>query len=256
MPSAARLTDRTARKRSTHPEAATPPPQECGPSRPADGFPVDTQRVHILNAAAAQFAQHGYAGASLRHIAQSAGLSHAMIRHLIGDKDALWDATADHLFAPLWAALMAAMAGVDTNDPVQRMEAQVRACVRAASQAPFLAGFVMQAGLAGGPRYDALVEHKLRPLYALALEPFRKLTAGAGNVDISAHFVFLVVTNAAINPFAQSANSKALAGLDLHDLSVADAYAETLIAILKHGFLRNFPPKAQSLTGPEAPTCP
>lgn len=209
-----------------------------GRGRPRVAAAPEDQRARILDAAARAFARHGFAGASLRQIAQEAGLSHAMIRHLFGGKDALWEAAAEHLFAALQAGMAATQAGGAASDPVGRMEAQVRASVRAAARTPALAGFVMQAGLAGGPRYAALVERYLRPLHAFALEPFRQLAATGQALDAPAHFVFLVATNAAINPFAQAANTQALAGLDLSDPAVAEAYADTLVAILKHGAVR------------------
>lgn len=213
--------------------------------RPSLAAAPQDQRARILDAAARTFARHGFAGASLRQIAQEANLSHAMIRHLFGDKDALWDAAAEHLFAAFQAGMAAAHAGGAASDPVGRMEAQVRASVRAAARTPALAGFVMQAGLAGGPRYAALVERYLRPLHAFALEPFRQLAATGLALDAPAHFVFLVATNAAINPFAQAANTQALAGLDLSDPAVAEAYADTLVAILKHGVVRALGPDVQ-----------
>lgn len=188
--------------------------------------------------AAAQFARHGFAGASLRDMAEEVGLSHAMIRHLFGAKAALWDAAAEHLFARMRTAMAAELSGIDPADPVQRMAAQVRASVRTAARVPSLAGFVMQAGLAGGPRYAALVERHLRPLHAFALEPYRQLAASGQAVALPDHFIFLIATNAAINPFAQAANSRALAGIELADPAVADAYADALIAVLQHGVLR------------------
>ncbi len=246
MPAKARSPRKPQSRQALRPDAATAPPKPRGAGRRPSAVASTDQHIRILDAAAALFAQHGFAGASLRQIAQAAGLSHAMIRHLFGDKDALWEATADHLFAPIWAAMASALADVDAADPVQQMEAQVRACVRAAARAPSLAGFVMQAGLAGGAHYAALVEQRLRPLYALALAPYRKLAQAGYAADAPAHFVFLAATNAAINPFAQAANSKALAGLDLCDPTVADAYADALVAILKHGVLRGPPPQTHA----------
>jgi AcrR family transcriptional regulator len=161
-----------------------------------------------------------------------------MIRHLVGSKEALWDAAADYLFARMRAALSQALTDVDPTDPVQRAEAQVRASVRTAAQVPSLAGFVMQAGLAGGERYDQLVARYLRPFYEFTLAPFRQLAAEGRVVDVPLHFIFLVATNAAVNPFAQAANSRALAGIDLTDPAVADAYADALVTILKAGLLR------------------
>lgn len=208
------------------------------PGRPREADP-ERQRSLILDAAAAQFARRGFEGASLREIAAQAQLSHAVIRHYFGSKSDLWEATADYLFGQMAEAVVEAMLDVDMSDPVARFRAQVRASVRTAARIPHLAGFTMQAGLAGGPRYKRLVERHLRPAYNFSLEPYHMLEAAGRPARIQPHFAFLIATNAAIGPFAQTANSRALAGTDLTDPAVADAYADALIAVLSHGVLKS-----------------
>ncbi|MCC5996989.1 MAG: TetR/AcrR family transcriptional regulator [Oceanicaulis sp.] len=208
------------------------------PGRPVKSDP-ETQRQQLLGAAAAHFARQGFEGASLRAIADEAGLAHGLIRHYFGAKDALWEAVAGYLFGHVHVAMAEALTDVDLNDPVARMEAQVRATVRTAARIPHLAGFVMQAGIAGGARYDWLVEHYLRPAYDFSLEPFHQMRAQGRAAGIDPHFAFMLSTNAAIGPFAQAANARALAGIELTDPGIADAYADALISILKYGVLRH-----------------
>lgn len=221
--------------------AMTPSDQDPArrPGRPAkldrDG---DNQREALLQIASAQFARSGFDGASLRAIADEAGLAHGLIRHYFGGKDALWEAAADFLFGQVHAAMADALSAIDLNDTVARLEAQVRATVRTSARIPHLAGFVMQAGISGGPRYAWMVEKHLRPAYEFALEPFHQLTRENRAAGIDPHFAFILCTNAALGPFAQNANSRALAGMDMADPAIADAYADTLITILKHGVLR------------------
>jgi len=207
------------------------------PGRPVKVAP-DLQRRRILDAAAAMFARRGFDGASLRDIAADAGLSHAVIRQIFGNKADLWDAAAADLFGQMNEAMLQALGQVDMNNPRARMEAQLRATVRTASRIPWLAAFVMQAGLAGGSRYETLVERHLRPAYAFTLEPFFQLKETGRAHAFDPHFLFMLSTNAAIGPFAQSANARALAGVELSDPDTADRYADVLIAVLKHGALR------------------
>lgn len=208
------------------------------PGRPANSEP-DSQREQLLSMAAAHFARAGFEGASLRAIAHDAGLAHGLIRHYFGTKDALWAAVADFLFGRMYAALAVAVAEVDLNDAMARIEAQIRATVRTSASIPHLAGFVMQAGITGGPRYDWLVERYLRPVYAFSLEPFHQLKREGRAVAIDPHFAFVMTTNAAIGPFAQAANSRALVGMDISAPDTADAYADAIISIIKHGVLRH-----------------
>jgi AcrR family transcriptional regulator len=207
------------------------------PGRPAK-IAAAAQRRRILDAAAARFARHGFEGASLRAIAEDAGFAHAVIRQMFGSKADLWDAAAEDLFTQMNEAIAAALAVVDWADPQARMEAQLRATVRTAARIPWLAGFVMQAGMAGGSRYAALVERHLRPAYAFTLEPFYQLREAGRAQPFDPHFLFMLCTNAAIGPFAQRANARALAGMDLSDPDIADRYADVLLAVLRNGALR------------------
>lgn len=188
--------------------------------------------------AGAHFAQHGFEGASLRAIAQEAGLAHGLIRHYFGTKEDLWEAVAADLFGQMQAALAAAISAADSDDPLARMAAQLRATVRTSARIPHLAGFVMQAGLGGGPRFATLVERYLRPAYALSLQPFGCLREQGRTAQIDPHFIFMLATNAAVGPFAQLANARALADMELTEHATADAYADALIEVLTHGILR------------------
>lgn len=219
--------------------ANTPEPASSRrPGRPVGKLAENSQRQALLVVAAAHFARHGFEGASLRAIASEAGLAHGLIRHYFGAKGTLWEATADLLFEQLGSATAAAAARVDVNDPVARFEAQVRAVVHNSARIPHLAGFVMQAGLAGGARYDWLVERHLRPAYRFSLEPLHQLRREGRAATIDPHFIFILATNAAVGPFAQGANSQALADVNLSDPETADAYADALITVLKQGVLR------------------
>jgi AcrR family transcriptional regulator len=58
-------------------------------------------RVRIRDAALKHFAEHGYDRATIRAIAQSAGVSHGMLRHHFGSKLALREACDDYVFEVL-----------------------------------------------------------------------------------------------------------------------------------------------------------
>lgn len=55
---------------------------------------VDT-RAQLLDAARIEFAERGYGGATVRRIAQRAGVDAAMVNHWFGGKDALFTASID-----------------------------------------------------------------------------------------------------------------------------------------------------------------
>ncbi|GAA2984126.1 TetR/AcrR family transcriptional regulator [Actinokineospora diospyrosa] len=56
--------------------------------------PTET-RAHILAAARAQFAAHGYRGATIRAIATDAGVNPALVHHFFGSKEKVFAAALD-----------------------------------------------------------------------------------------------------------------------------------------------------------------
>jgi len=57
-------------------------------------------RESILGAARAQFAQHGYDGATIRAIARTAGVDPALVHHYYGSKESLFAASMELPFIP------------------------------------------------------------------------------------------------------------------------------------------------------------
>lgn len=67
------------------------------PKKPPPG-PRDERGVlsaRILSAARDEFAQHGWAGATIRAVARGAGVDPALVYHYFGSKEALLDAATD-----------------------------------------------------------------------------------------------------------------------------------------------------------------
>jgi AcrR family transcriptional regulator len=86
------------------PTAGTP---AGAPARPARRRSSDrgARREEILDGAAEMFAEHGYDGASLRHIAAHVGISHPGMLHHFPSKESLLGAVIDRLEAHAQAAL-------------------------------------------------------------------------------------------------------------------------------------------------------
>ena len=57
-----------------------------------------SNQSRLFHAATDSFAEFGYEGASLRTIADDAGVSFQLITYYFGTKEELWVATVDYLF--------------------------------------------------------------------------------------------------------------------------------------------------------------
>lgn len=204
--------------------------------RPVNANPGQ-QRQNIIRAALAEFSQTGFAGTSLRRIAQQAGVAHGLIRHYFQGKEELFHSAADYLFGEMAKPLMQAAEQVGTDDPVRQLTVQVRAYVHMSAQLPYMAGFLLQAGLDGGEHFDYVIETYVKPLQALSLVPFRKAVDQGLMRNMNPDFVFLIATHAATAPFANAALRGALADANSDDAAQIDEYADTLIRILLEGAL-------------------
>ena len=95
----------------------------------------------ILEAAAAEFAAHGFEGASTRSIAESAGVFQAQLGYHVGNKEELWRATVDWLFMRLRAALEKGLADrmdLPIDDPEAVLADIIRRHVQHAARHPEL----------------------------------------------------------------------------------------------------------------------
>ncbi len=87
---------------------------------------ADERRKSLIAAATRVLARDGAAGASVRAIAQEAGVSPGLVTHHFGGVDALIAANYAHVGAAVTAALDAAVAGAG-DDPRARLSAYVAA---------------------------------------------------------------------------------------------------------------------------------
>lgn len=214
-------------------------------TKPRAGRPInanpEVQRENILRAALAEFSVKGFAGASVRTIAQEAGVAHGLIRHYFQGKDELFRCAADYLFGQVFTILQQAAAGESSADPIKRLQFQIRSFVHMSAKLPYMASFLMQAGLNGGENFLYVVEKYVKPLQELSLAPYREAVDQGLLVDFEPDFVFLITTHAATAPFANSAVRQAMVGDYLTDTVKIDKYADTLINVLMYGSIKKAP---------------
>ncbi|MDO9521022.1 MAG: TetR/AcrR family transcriptional regulator [Pseudohongiella sp.] len=205
--------------------------------RPVNANP-EHQRENILRAALAEFSAKGFTGASVRTIAQEAGVAHGLIRHYFLSKEELFRSTADYLFGQIHKSLIESAGNESATNPVQQLQQQIRAFVHLSAKLPYMAAFLMQAGLDGGEHFLYVVNKYVKPLQELSLAPYREAVAQGLMRDFEPDFVFLIATHAATAPFANSAIRNVVVGDYMEDTAKIDRYADTLIDILMSGCIK------------------
>lgn len=145
--------------------------------RPADATGKDL-RGDILAAAEKQFGRHGFAGATLRRIADEVGVTPAMIHYYFGSKKALFREMLDQALLPLAEAI----AGLrdSRQDPLEQVP---RLLTRMAAEHPHLPALVArEVFLPGGQMQQHFVEH-LAPRLGGALPELLAAEQRAGRID-------------------------------------------------------------------------
>lgn len=128
-------------------------------------------RLRILDAAADLFAEAGYAGASVKQIAERAAVTGAMIHYYFQSKENLYRAVLDRVVADLEA--MAGEITATRKPPVERLEIYLRWFFDYAATHPhFSRAWLMSLG--GGEReyLEAIVRERFRPLAQIGREFF------------------------------------------------------------------------------------
>ena len=103
---------------------------------------------HILDAAAAEFAEHGYGGARVDGIARRAAVNKAMLYYHVGDKAALYTAVLTRNFAVARGNFEAALAG--SSGPREQLVALIDALVRTARMLPHHPQIMLREVASGG----------------------------------------------------------------------------------------------------------
>lgn len=224
--------------------------------------PSEHVAEQLLDAAAAEFAAHGFAGASTRRIAERAGAHQPQINYHFRSKEHLWQATVDHLFAQLPITPPTAGTPPATvsppatraepgpvrhapNEPdpdhlvpfgsdelAERFAGTVHDFIRFSAEHPELNRIINLEATAPSDRLDWLITTHLQPLFTLVDTIWTALRAAGRGADLSTGAVWELVTSYGALHFA---NQPMLVQLGIHDgdpATEADAHAARLVALL------------------------
>jgi TetR/AcrR family transcriptional regulator len=188
----------------------------------------------LLVAATAEFAAHGFEGASTRGIAERAGAHQPQINYHFDSKEQLWRGTVDRLFA-LLAVDTAAAAEAEAEaeaDPAAAFARTVHRFLQFSARHPELNRIINQEATAPSARLDWLVATHLRPLHGAVESVWREIQARGAGADLEADEVWELITTYGALRFA---NAPMLARLDISSGTApadVDAHARRLLALL------------------------
>ncbi len=164
--------------------------------RPAGRRQSQPTRTAILQAALREFAHESLAGARTDAIARAAGVNKAMLYYYFRDKEQLYGAVLDHVFAGLAARVDQAM---ERNlPPREKLLAYVAAHFDYIAAQPLYPRIVqremMRAGRGGSPHMRRLVDRYFRPFYGRLIETLRQgMASGEFRSVDPMQFIYSVV---------------------------------------------------------------
>ena len=130
------------------------------------GHPEES-RAAILQAAVAEFAEHGIAGARTDAIARAAHVNKALLYYYFKDKDALYEAVLDHVFSGLRARVMPVLES--KLRPRQKMLEYLGAYFDYIAANPrfprVVQGEWMRSGAKGNARMQRVAKKYFRPIF-------------------------------------------------------------------------------------------
>lgn len=181
------------------------------------------------------FADHGFEGASLRAIAQGAGVSHGLIRHHFGNKEGIFRAVVD-LSVSIYEAVYQEIYqlirdGAHLQDPVGVLKRSIHTFASVSARHPEMMRLLMHEGARPSERILYLRERiaLLDDLYDTLFE--RAQARGAlRQFDCDTYFLFLL-TNCGL-VFGLTAVSSLYVGGDVLSPQRVEAHAERIIATL------------------------
>jgi len=126
----------------------------------------EASRHAILQAALAEFAREGLAGARMDAIAEAAGVNKALLYYYFQDKETLYGGILDRFFERLVERVMAVCD--QPGSAGQRFLAYVRTHFDSVAESPYYAHIfmseLMSASRGGSPHLDRIFEHYMRPI--------------------------------------------------------------------------------------------
>jgi len=132
------------------------------------GLELDT-RSKLLQAAVMQFGKFGFAGTSVRKIADEAGVNHGSIKYHYSSKDELWRAAVGYLYNLLDEAVHQDEAEWEKMTPREQIVNGATNYIRFSAKHPELSRIIFFETMHESERLDWLTENYIRPYTSRAI---------------------------------------------------------------------------------------
>lgn len=188
-------------------------------------------RTRLLESALHEFAAHGFEAASTRAIATAANTRQPQINYHFASKEALWQASVDHLFERLDEAIVRhAASPVEPDGDRERFSREVRAFVWAVAELPELNRIMVHEATVASDRLRWIVERHTRPRFQRITGTWRRLRAAGVVRDLDETVLYYSLVGAASLPYVNAPEAELL-GRDTLAADFIEAHADALVSM-------------------------
>jgi AcrR family transcriptional regulator len=206
------------------------------------GNAADAQET-ILEAALEAFAQRGYDGVSVRELNRQIGVSHNLVHHYFGSKEALWRAAIDFGLGRVNDTWRLEDLGPLT-DPVEKMQVGLRRFLEVMAHSPAIQRIMDYEAAIGGPRLDYIAERYIVPFLGPGLARFEETTK-IEKRDLNLASLALLIASGTTAFFTQAALARKIGGPDPFSEEGIERHIRTMTTVLFYGVLGR-PPEQSS----------
>jgi TetR/AcrR family transcriptional regulator len=196
-----------------------------------------TGRRHLLDAAAQEFAELGYAGATTAGIARRAQVTQPLVHHHFKSKEGLWMAVVAELFTELQRELETASAAQRAVPRADRLRELLRALVQFSGTRPLLSRLIRTEGRRDSEAFELIYERWLGPLVQFFRDEIDAATKDGTVRAFEPGLLYFLIVGASVEGFAQPETARRAFGLDLSTPDSIDRYAAAVIEVLMRGIL-------------------
>lgn len=195
------------------------------------GLELDT-RSKLLKAAVAQFGKFGFAGTSVRKIADEAGVNHGSIKYHYSSKDELWRAAVAYLYGLLEEVVHQDEARWKDMNPRQQIINSASNYVRFSAKHPELSRIVFFETMHESERLEWLTENYIRPYSSRAIARVALAQEqGVYPADIAPMHLHYIIIAAAKNVFLMAPEIKRAFDIDVFDEDQIEQHIEAVLKV-------------------------
>jgi len=186
-------------------------------------------RGALISAAIAEFAAHGFEGASTRAIADAADAHQSQIKYHFASKDELWRRCLELLLDELDSAI-AEYHDPSDHGPLGLVEASIRGLVHFASFRPELSRIMMHEAASPSERLTWLVESHVGRRQGALAKSWKQLVKADRVAPIDTDVLYHTLIGAASLIYA-NAPEATLMGIRPDDPGLVERHADALVAM-------------------------